>query len=120
MPPPATEGVSSADANLSPSTMTPGDPPAVSPSIRPVLGAIAWAIDGMDHAIASGDVAVAHGYDPSVLATATTTYVGGVMTGYIAPTMFGDTSAVSSPVCPTVGSGIMAITSCSTTSEGAP
>ena len=37
----AMEGVSGADANLSPSTMTLEDPSAVSPSIWPTPGAVA-------------------------------------------------------------------------------
>ena len=54
------------------------------------------------------------------MATTTSTYIGGVMTGYVTPTMVGATRAVGSPVRPIIGSGITAIAGCSTTSEGAP
>ena len=65
------EGASGVGANLSPSTMTPGDPSAVSPSVRPMPGAVAWATDGMGRANASGDAAVKPSYDTSIRAATT-------------------------------------------------
>ena len=118
--PTATEGVSGAYTDPAPSTTTPGDPSAASPSIQPTPGAITWAVDGTGHSNALGDTAVASGYDPSIMAAATSTCIGGVTTGYAVPTMVGTMSAVGSPIHPAVGSSIMAITSRSATSEGAP
>jgi len=42
------------------------------------------------------------------------------MTGCTAPTMVGATSKVGSPIYPTIGSGIVAVTGCSMTFEGTP
>jgi len=108
------------DANLSPSTMTPRDPSAMSLSAQPEPGAVAWATDGTGRADASGDATVAHGYDQSITAAATSTGIGGVTTGCVAPTMVGATSAVGSPVHPAIGSGITAVIGCSVMSEGDP
>ena len=105
---------------LSPNTMTPEDLSVVSPSVWPMPGTIAWATDGTSHVYASGDAAIALGYGPSVTDATTSTCINGVMTGYAALAMVGATSAVGSPVCPATDSGIMDITSCSATSEGAP
>ena len=91
-----------------------------SPSVRPTLGAIAWATDGICRANASGDAAVVPGYDPSITPAITSTCVDRVTTGYVTPAMVGATSMVDSPVRPVVGSGIVAITGCSATSEGTP
>ena len=77
-------------------------------------------VDGIGRAGALGAAAVAPGYDPSVTAAATSTGIGRVMTSNAAPTVVGTTSAAGSPIRPTVGSDIAAITSCSATSEGAP
>ena len=79
-PPSAMEGISGADTNLSPITTTPGDPSAASPFIQPMPGAVAWAADGKSCANASGNAAVAPGYDPSITAATTSTCVSGVMT----------------------------------------
>ena len=106
------KGVSGADVDLSPSTVTLGDPSAASPSVRPTPGAVTWATNGMGRASASGAAAVVPGYDPSITTAATFAYIDGVMTGYVMPAMVGATSMVSS--------GIMVITGCSTTSEGTP
>ena len=91
----------------------------MSPSVWPMLGAVAWATNGMGHANALGDAAVAPGCDPSITADATSTYVGGVTTSYVVPTTVSAMGVVSRPVCPTIGSYIAAITGCSMTSEGA-
>ena len=53
-------------------------------------------------------------------ATTTSAYVGGVLTGCVAPTTVGAASAVGSPVRPIINSGIAAITSCTITSKGVP
>ena len=119
-PPPVTEGVSGVDANLSPSTMTLRDPSAMSPSIQPTPGTVAWATDGTGHANTSGDAAVVPGYDPSVTATTTSTYVDGAMTSCVTPTTVDATSSVGSPIHPTSDSGIVAIIGCSATSKGGP
>jgi len=74
-----------------------------------MLGAVAWATDGMGHANASGDAAVAPGYDPSITTDATSTCVGGVAA-----------AMVGSPVHPSIGSGIADIIGSSMTSEGNP
>ena len=100
--------------------MTPEDPSIVSPSVQPALGAITWAADGSGRAKAIGDPAVAPGCDPSVTVAATSTYIGGVKTGYVMPTTVGATRAVDSAVRPAFGSGIAVVTDCSVTSEGAP
>ena len=84
-PPSATEGVSGADTNHSPSTETPEDPLAASPFVWPTSGIVAWATNGTGHGDAFGDTVVVPGCDPSIMVTATSTYVGGVMTGYVAP-----------------------------------
>ncbi|XP_066323359.1 AA9 family lytic polysaccharide monooxygenase B-like [Miscanthus floridulus] len=114
------EGVSGADIDPSPSTMTPKDPSIAFPSFRPMSGAVTWATDGTGRTSASGITAVALSGDPSITVTATSTCVGGVTTSYVAPATIGATSAVGSPIRPIVGSGIAAIASCSVTSEGAP
>ena len=59
-------------------------------------------------------------YDPSVTSAATSTYVVGVTTGCSTPTTVGTTSVVGSSVRPIIGYGIVAVTCCSTTTEGAP
>ena len=101
-PPLAMEGVSGVDANLSPSTTTLGESLAMSPSIRPMPGVVAWAANGTGHAGASGTAVFTPDYDPSITATATSTYVGRVTTGGVAPTMVSATSTVGSPVTPLV------------------
>ena len=63
---------------------------------------------------------VAPGYDPPIMAVATSTYVGGVPIGYVTPATVGTTSAVGSTARPVVGNGIVAIVGCSATSKGAP
>ena len=120
MPPLVTEGVGGVDMNLPPSTMTPRDPSAMSPSIRPTPSTIAWAANGMGRADALGDVVVAPDYDPCVTATASSTYVDGVMTGCTTSIAVDATSAVGSPIRPVVGSSITNITGYSVTSKGAP
>ena len=104
-------------ADPSPGTTTPRDPSDTSPSVWPMPGAVAWAADGAGRAGALGAAAVAPSYDQSITDAATCTYVGGVMTGSIAPTTVGAMSAVGSPIRPAVSSAIAAITSCSVTSE---
>ena len=74
----------------------------------------------MGRASASGAAAVAPGYDPSIMAAATSSCVGGVMTGCVAPATVSATSVVGSPVCPIIISGTAAITGCSAIAEGAP
>jgi len=106
-------------ADLSATTMTPGDPSSMSPSIRPTPGTVAWAVDGAGHTGASGATTVVLDRDPSVTTAATSTYVGRVTTGCVAPTTVGAMSTVGSLVHPVIGSGIAAMASCSTTSEGA-
>ena len=113
MPPSVMEGASGAGTNLSPSTTTPGDPSATSPSVRPAPGTVAWAADGTGRANASCNAALTPDYDPYVTATTTSTYVSGVMTGCVM-------SAVDSPVRPAIDSGITAITGCFVTFEGTP
>ena len=61
---------------------------------------------------------IAPGCDPPVTAATTPAYVGGVLTGCIAPTTVGAMSTVGNPVRPIIGCGIAAITGCSVTSEG--
>ena len=114
------EGASDVGMNLSPSTTTPGDPSAASPSVWPAPSAVAWATDGMGHANALGNAAVVPGYDPSIMTAATSTCIGGVTTGCVTPATVGATSAVGSPVLPTIGSVITAVTGCSMMSEGDP
>ena len=114
------EGVRGADMNRSPSTTTPGDSSAMSPSVRPTPGAVAWATDGMGHANTSGNAVVTPSYDPFITVAATSTCISGVMTSCVVPTTVGAMSAVGSLVCPVVGNGIMAISSCSVMSEGDP
>ena len=63
---------------------------------------------------------IAHGCDPPVTVAATSTYVGGAMIGYVAPTTVNATSAVGSPICPIIGSGVTTVAGYSVTSEGAP
>ena len=63
---------------------------------------------------------IAPGCDPLVIATATSAYVGGVLTGCIVPAMVGATIVVGKPARLVIGSGITAITGCSATSEGVP
>lgn len=92
----------------------------MSPFVWPTPGAVAWAIDGMGHADASGNAAVKPGCDPSVMGAATSTYGGGVMTGCVVPTTVDAMSVVGSPVRPVIGSGITAVPGCSTTAEGTP
>ena len=115
MPPPVMEGVSGADANLSPSTTTPENPSATSPSVQPAPAIIAWATDGTGHAADGtghlGDAIVASSCDPSVMVVATSTYIGWVMTSYIKPITIGAMSVVGSVVRPAIGSGITPITS---------
>ena len=77
-------------------------------------------VDGIGRAGALGAAAVAPGYDPSVMAVATSTYVNRVMTSYATPIMVNAMSVVGSPIRPTIGSGIVVVTGCSATSEGAP
>ena len=69
---------------------------------------------------ASSNATVMPGYDPSITATATSTYIGTVTPGCIVPATVDATSAVGSPVRPTVSSSITTITGCSVTSEGTP
>ena len=108
------------DPDLSATTTTPEDPSAKSPSIQPMLGIVAWDTDGADHVGALGATTVAPGCDPFVTAAATSTCVGGVMTGYVVPAMVGAMSVVGSSIRPTVSSGIAAIAGYSIASEGAP
>ena len=56
--------------------------------------------------------------DPSITGAATSTCIGGVMTGYDTTATVGTTSAVRSSVHPVVDSGIMAVTGCSATAKG--
>ena len=81
---------------------------------------VTWATIGMGRVGSSGVATIAPGYDPSITADATSTYVGGVLTGCVMPATVDATSVVGSPICPIVGSGIATITSYSTTSEGVP
>lgn len=118
--PPTMERVSGTDANSSPSTMISRDPSAVSPSIRPMPNAVTWATDGAGLAGSSGAATIALGYDPPITIITTFTHVSGVLTGYVAPTTVGTTSAIGSPVCPVVDSGITTITGCSMTPKGVP
>ena len=83
-------------------------------------GIVAWATDGTGRAGASGDTAVVPGYDPSIMAVATSTYVGGVTTGCVAPTTISATSAIGNPVCHAISSSIVAINDCSVMSKGDP
>ena len=63
---------------------------------------------------------IAPSYDPPITAAATSTYIGGVLTVCVEPTMVSIVSMVGSPVHPIVGSGIATIAGCSTASEGIP
>ena len=92
----------------------------MSPYIQPMPDAVTWAIDGMGRGDSSGTATIAPGYDPLVTATATSTCVGGVLTGYVMPTMVGATSVVGSPIHPIADSGIASIVGCSVASEGIP
>lgn len=96
------------------------DPSAVSPSIRPKPDSIAWATDGVGHTGTSGTTTIVPGCDPPIIATATSTCIGWVMIGYVAPTIVGATSVVGSPVRPIVGSSVATIVRCSVIFEGAP
>jgi len=85
-----------------------------------MLGVVAWTTNGMGRTGALGAAAVAPRYAPSVTAAATSTCIGRVTTGCAAPATVDATRMVGSPIHPTVGSGIAAITSYCTTSKGAP
>ena len=63
---------------------------------------------------------IAPGYDLPITAATTTTCIGGVMTGYVAPTVVDAMSVVDSPICPIVGSGVATIVGHSVSSKGAP
>ena len=74
----------------------------------------------MGHADTSGDAAVALSYDPSITGAATSTYVSGVTTGCGTPATVGTMSTVGNSARPVIGSGIMAVTSCSVAAKGTP
>ena len=100
--------------------MTPRDPSLTSATVWPMPGTVAWATNGTGRAGASDATVVVLGYDPSIMAAATSTYVGGVTTDCVVPTTVGATSTVGSPVRPAIDSGITAITGCFVTFEGTP
>jgi len=107
------------DADSSPCTMTFGDPSTVSPSVRPMPDAVTSVVDGTGHDSSLDTATIAPGYDPPIIAATTSTYVGGVWTGYITPATVGAMSAVGSPICLVVSSSIATIVGCSATPEGA-
>ena len=74
----------------------------------------------MGRAGSSGATTIAPSCDPRVTAAATSTCVGGVTTGCVAPTVVGATSEVGSYVRLVISSGITLIVGYSATSEGAP
>ncbi|XP_066347571.1 uncharacterized protein [Miscanthus floridulus] len=119
-PPRAMEGFRSTSVDLSPSTTMPGTPPAMSPSVRPTPDSITRVADAMGRANTSSITMIAPDCDLPITVTATSTYVGRVMTDCVAPTMVGAMSAEGSSVCPVVGSGITSIAGYLATFEGVP
>jgi len=63
---------------------------------------------------------IAPDLNPPVIDTTTYICVGGVTTGYVAPTVVSAISAVGIPISPIAGSGVAAIIGCSVTFEGTP
>jgi len=61
------------------------DPSAVSPSVHPMSRAVIWATGGAGRAATSGAATVVSGRGPPIMATTTSAYVGGALSGYVAP-----------------------------------
>ena len=103
---------------LSTTATTPGDPSAVSPSIRPMSSAVTWAAGGVGRTATLGAATVASGYGPPITAATTSVCVGGASFGYVTLATVGATSMVGSSDRPVVGSGTASIAGSSVTFEG--
>lgn len=71
---------------LSTTNMMLEDLSVVSPSVQPMSSAIIWAAIGAGGTAALGAAMVASGCGPPITATTTSTYVGGALSAYVAPT----------------------------------
>ena len=61
---------------LSTTAMMSGDPSASSPSVRPLLGAVPWAIGGAGCNTTLGTTTIASSYGSPITTTATSAYIG--------------------------------------------
>ena len=104
---------------LSTSATTPGDPPAVSPFVRPSSGAVAWAAGGTDCVAPSDTTVATFDYAWLIMVTVTSACNAGASARGATPTTEGATSTSGGTVRSNVGGGITSAAMCSATPEDA-